>query len=42
MDTVTVGTVMVVVAGGVLLALGPGVMLVTIVGGVWSMVRGDV
>jgi len=41
METVTVGTVMVVVGGGLMLAMGPGVMLVTIIGGICSMVRGD-
>lgn len=41
METVTVGTVMVVVGGGLMLAMGPGVMLVTILGGICSMVRGD-
>ena len=41
METAMIGEVMAVVAGGFFLLVGPGVMLMTIVGGLCSMVRGD-
>ncbi|MEM5426117.1 hypothetical protein [Paraburkholderia ferrariae] len=41
MDAATVGTVVLLVSGGYVLIMGPGLMLMTIVGGIWSTLRGD-
>jgi hypothetical protein len=41
MDAVAMGAVMLVVSGGSFLVMGPGLMLMTIAGGICSTLRGD-